>query len=81
MLTQSLKRQRKKVTSLKNLIFNLKKNNLINNQKGMILENMSSINRLLLQRKVTKTGKYSPEIRKFAITLNFFPPKAYKYIS
>lgn len=79
-LTQSLKRQKKKVFSLKHLLLTLKNNNLIDTEKSQLLENMSSLNKQMLQRKLTKNKKFSPELRKFVITLNFFSPKAYDFV-
>lgn len=45
----------------------------------MILGNMPEISKELQRRKLRK-GKYSPELRKFALTLNFFSPKGYNYV-
>ncbi|KAB0801379.1 hypothetical protein PPYR_05733, partial [Photinus pyralis] len=50
------------------------------NENAMLLENMSPVCKGMLQRKLGKKKKYSPELRKFAISLNFFSPKAYNYV-
>lgn len=41
---------------------------------------MSDINKEILQRKQHSKVKYSPSLRKFAISLNFLSPKAYDYV-
>ncbi|KAJ8930624.1 hypothetical protein NQ314_016539 [Rhamnusium bicolor] len=69
-----------KVIDLKNIIQNLETKNLILNEHAMLLDNMSSIPKEMLQRQPKKRQKYSPELRKFAISLNFFSPKAYNYV-
>lgn len=79
-LRQSLKRYKKKVICLKSIVTNLEKKNLIASEQAMLLENMSLINKQMLQRKSKISQKYTPELRRFAISLNFFSPKAYDYV-
>lgn len=46
----------------------------------MLLANLSNFDKQLLQRRSGRKGKYSPELRKFAVTVNFLSPNAYDYI-
>ena len=41
---------------------------------------MAKVNRELLRREISKKVQYPPELRKFAVTLNFFSPEAYNYV-
>lgn len=79
-LGQSLKRYKKKVISLQQIISELEKNNFIKNEEALLLKNMNTITKEMLERKKSRKRKYSLELRKFAITLNFFSPKAYDYV-
>lgn len=79
-LGQSLKRYKRKVVSLKHIVKDLQNKNLLSSENSILLENMTEINREILQRKTAKRAKYSPQLRKFAITLSFFSSKAYDYV-
>ena len=75
-------RLKKKVFELKSVIAELEEKLLINKDIANILENSTDNVKALHKRMATKEkhAKYSPELRTFAITLNFYSPKAYKYV-
>ena len=75
-LNQSLRRSRRKIVSLKEIVRDLKKKNFLDHEKCMLLENMTDVNKELLKRKLGRKQKYSPQLRKFAISLNFFFSKS-----
>lgn len=77
---QKLKRYKKKVLSLKQIINDLKSKNLLALENSLLFANMPEITRELQKRKLGKKVRYSPELRKFAITLCFYSPKAYDYV-
>lgn len=64
----------------------LKKKNFINEELDEILDKIAGPNKAIFERQFFKVkGKkiskqYSPEIRSFALTLNFLSPKAYEYV-
>ena len=80
-----LKRLKSKTATLKDLITNLKDKHLISDNHQDILENKFShvyeelINRV---KKVRKGNgrKYSPLLRSFALTLQFYSTKAYNFV-
>ncbi|VEN48280.1 unnamed protein product [Callosobruchus maculatus] len=79
-LGQSLKRAHKKVASLKIIAEELERQNLLSQENLVLVQNMSKVNIEILNRKMGRNVQYSPELRKFALTLNFFSPKAYNYV-
>lgn len=79
-LGQKLKRYKKKITSLKQLVNDLKAKNLLNEEHLLVFENIPDIAIELQKRKLGKRKKYSPELRQFAVTLSFFSPNAYNYV-
>jgi len=79
-LRESLRRHKKKIHSLKAVIKILEKKNFVCNEQSNILQNLPAVTKEMLARKGNKRVKYSPELRKFAVTLNFFSPKGYNYV-
>lgn len=79
-------RLRKKVKSLKEIVQTLKKKNLVTDQCATLLESTftgvsnSIMQRILKQNKNKNPGKYSNELRSFAMTLNFYSAKAYRFV-
>ena len=78
-------RIKKKVESLLPVIDELKNQRLISSDLASSLEqNFSGVSKELISRGLSKTkGKsraYSEEIRSFALTLQFYSNKAYKYV-
>lgn len=86
LLNQKVRRQCKKIASMKLVINSLKKNNLVNYDTSELLSDMFGKHKDMLCRFVKKNqGKklkkmYNPEIRRFAITLHFYSAKAYNYV-
>lgn len=78
-LGQKLKRYKKRVSSLKQVITDLHAKNLLSSENCLLFENLPGITKELQKRKLKKRTKYSPQLRQFAITL-FFLPKAYDYV-
>lgn len=58
-LTQSLKRYKKKVVSLKHILQTLQNKCILDGEKALLLQNMTNVNREMLTRKLSKKGKYS----------------------
>lgn len=85
-LQQKCRRLKRKIASLENIISELKSKNLINNETAQILSSIGGENKYFLQRYIDKKKghslprEYCPELRKFAVTLNFLSPRAYTYI-
>lgn len=78
---------KKRVASLKVIIKELEKKCLITTEDADILKKIGVLNKEIVQRQYLKhkTGKlvkkkYSQELRSFALTLNFYSTKAYKYV-
>ncbi|KAJ0172542.1 hypothetical protein K1T71_011681 [Dendrolimus kikuchii] len=70
--------------SLKNILSQLKKNEFGNTAENTALNEFSDDVVLALQRKKSKDGrsimKFTPAIKKFALTLNYYSPAGYKYV-
>jgi len=85
-LLQSKRRACKKQASLLNIIAELKKEKLLNDDGLQILEKSAGGVRDLIRRHVDKLANkptppsYSPELRSFALTIHFYSPHAYRYI-
>lgn len=85
-LQQNLRRKEKKIASLKTIIQQLKKQNLITEDSYDILLDSFGKHKDLItnwsnkntNKKVPK--KFSPAVRQFALSLNFLSPKAYNYV-
>lgn len=79
-LHQKVRRLKKRIISLKLIIKDLRAKNLLSSENSVLFDNMPDIAKELQKRKLKKKVKYSPELRKFAITLCFFSPKGYDYV-
>jgi len=79
-------RLKKKINNLKELLKDIKEKGLIEeNGYNVILEDFDGMsreifnNQLKNKNKNAKGRRYSDELKKFALTLNYYSPKAYKY--
>ena len=87
-LKQKLRRKEQKIETLENLVNSLKEENMISNDVGKIIEqNFSGITKELFlsqykneKAKSPQGRRYSDEIKKLALTLNFYSPRAYKFL-
>jgi len=86
LLQQKVRRQRLKINSLQQLLKSLKQKGLLNNDDGEVIsskfEGLSQeifINELKNCKRHAKGHRYSAEIKKFALTLHYYSPKAYQY--
>lgn len=79
-------RQKKKISSLKGLVSELKNKNLMLEEHENIIFEHFGENKNIIQRLFQKTqnkgvrNMYDHSIRAFATTLHFFSPKAYNYV-
>ena len=88
LMQQKIRRLKKKVRSLSDIVTNLKEGHLISDNGADVLAGIcGDFPTELLSRMDSniKTGKatrkqYSPTLKKFALTLNFYSPKAYRYV-
>ncbi|CAH1999228.1 unnamed protein product [Acanthoscelides obtectus] len=78
------RRQKKKIKSLNLLLDELMEKEKISSQQLMVLkESIPEVQKAILFRhlkKGIKGGKYSPQLRCFALTLNFYSSSAYQYV-
>lgn len=85
-LTQHNKRLKKKISNIAVILKELKTKDYISKDQFLQLnlktEVINLINRIYLKKKSNKSYrvKYPPALRKFALTLNFYSPAAYKYV-
>ncbi|CAB3242624.1 unnamed protein product [Arctia plantaginis] len=79
-LYASRRRLKKKVKDVSRMLSELKDKRLINQEEVNLLEVCNVSAAALIKRMVKKTKQYSAELRKFALTLHFYSPKAYSYI-
>ena len=82
---QKSRRLKKKVTSMKEIVKSLKKQDLISTSyEEMLNQAFSSVPLGLMKRMAAKkSGKgwrYSPELKSFALTLQFYSAKAYEFV-
>ena len=81
---QKSRRLKTKVTSLKNIVMQLRKKQLISSScEKMLKRNFSSVPLAMLKRINSKSGKgckYPPELKSFALTLQFYSSKAYEFV-
>lgn len=84
-LNETVRRQKIKLENFKDIILELKEKKMISNENSIVLEQFSGPKDFLL-RQISKAKElpmpkqYSEEIRKFALTLHFYSPKAYDFI-
>ena len=86
-MKQKVKRKESKIGALANIIDDLKERSLIDDTtvdrlkekfSGMSLELIK--NQLINQGKNPKGRRYYEEVKKFALTLNFYSPRPYDYL-
>ena len=81
---QKARRLKTKVKSLKSVIIQLKERKLISfSCEEMLTRNFSGVPIALLKRMTSKAGKgckYSPELKSFSLTLQFYSTKAYNFV-
>lgn len=85
-LVKRNKRLKKKVASMSGILKHLKNKTYITDEQftelNLNTETLNIFNRIISKKNSTKSfrQKYPPTLRKFAITLNFYSPAAYKYV-
>ena len=81
---QKARRLKKKVTFLKSIVKELKEKDLITSAcEDMLERNFSDVPIALFKRMASNAGKgckYSPELKAFALTLQFYSTKAYNFV-
>jgi hypothetical protein len=88
LVQQKSRRLENKVSTLQEVIATLKKERMVSESGAELLQNtISGVPLSILQRTSSnaKSGKltrqaFPPELRAFALTLNFYSPKAYNYV-
>lgn len=84
-MKEKLRRKDKKLAGLKDIIEDLRQKNHINLEQSVLINDLAGPSDFL-KRQINKAkglplpNKYSEEMRKFALMLHFFSPKAYDYI-
>lgn len=85
-LKQKLRRKVKKISSLKQLLDELTKRGLLENDPKQIIEHHFDgtlrdllKNELINQGRAFKGRRYSRELKQFAFTLMYYSPKAYRF--
>ena len=86
-LQQKTRRQNTKIETQSELIADLKQRNLLDDDVAAMLdENFSGITADLLkselknQHRDPRGRRYTDEVKKFALTLDFYSPRAYEYL-
>ena len=86
MLHQKTRRLKKKNAELCSVISALKQKNLVSESSLHVLESCAGGVSDLVKRQVAKNSgeplpvQYSPALKSFALTLNFYSPSAYKFV-
>lgn len=85
-LNQTLRRKNKKISNLKDLVASLKKDGMTNDDlDNLLLSEFSGCSREIFfnvrrnQPRLPGGARYSQELKKFALTLYYNSPRAYKY--
>jgi len=85
-LQQKVRRLKTKIKTLTDVLEELKKKGLIENDRCELIENefegiqLEILKNELTNKKRKPTGcRYSDDIKKFALTLHYYSPKAYKF--
>lgn len=77
---------KKRIHSLKSVVSTLRDKNLVTTHCAELLESTFSgvskdvMKRILKQKRHTDPGQYTAELRSFAMTLNFYSAKAYRFV-
>lgn len=86
LLHQSKRRLKKKVTNLKEIMKSIKKSKVMQDDSFEILNSVAACSEEFLYRQMCKKTslklptKYSPQLRRFALTLHYLSPRAYRYV-
>lgn len=84
-LQQSRRRLKKQNAQLKSVLKALTTQNILLKEQVTVLDSLGAANQQLLQRQFAKhaghqaSKHFTPELRAFALTLNFYSPRAYNY--
>lgn len=84
---QAVRRREKKIQNLQQLIGDLKQRNLISDEAEKELESFGELPDELLKewkknyKRKLSGRRYSESFRKFATTLHYYSPRAYKFVS
>lgn len=85
-LQQAKRRKDQQISQMQQIISELKKKNFVSCEELQVLDDLGKCNADLLKRQYCKSEKktlprqYSPELRRFAITLHYYSPRAYSYV-
>ena len=85
-LQQSNRRTKKKISNFTEVVENLKKENLVENDALDVIRQSAGVNTDLLMSHLAKLQGdtvpkiYSPQLRAFALTLHFYSVRAYDYV-
>ena len=74
------RRLKKKIETLSQVLNELQEKRLITQEQVDLLESCGVSAKALIKRMIHKGKQYSPELRTFALTLQFYSPKAYSYV-
>lgn len=85
LLQQNRRRAKSRIDNMKSIISDLSGNRWVPEDNVELLSSLGESAKALLTRQICKSNgkvakQYSPELRKFALTLNFLSPKAYDHI-
>jgi len=87
LLQQTLRRKKKKIKTVFQLMITLQNKLLLNEEiSNLVIENFSGIAKELFESQIKNsergpTGRrYSDELKKIALTLHFYSPRAYEYM-
>jgi len=86
-LQQKIRRQTKKISSLKGIIDNLKMNHLLKETPAELLKDQFSgltletlKNEMQIAKRKCRGHRYTEKVKNFALTVYFYLPEAYSYI-
>ena len=86
-LQQKIRRQTKMISSLKDIIDNLKRNQLLKEAPAELLKDQFSgltlemlKNEMQNAKRKCRGHRYTEEVKNFALTVHFYSPKAYSYM-
>jgi hypothetical protein len=79
---QKCRRMAKKIQTIEEMVEELKLKNLVSENCGdWFIDNYGDVPKQLFERMTSnKKEPYSTELKTFAMTLQFYSPKAYKYV-
>lgn len=88
MMKQRVRRKNKKMDSINSVIAQLRKDSMVKDAQAVSLKNNFAGTCLELfenqaknsQRKGSNGRRYTDEVKQFALTLNFYSPRAYRFI-